>query len=279
MENGRTVASPIVLCIGFDTCAEEDLERLQQRRWSNSISLLGVHDRTLAQAFTTRGYSLRGGVDWASPVLYSDNRYLRVFGEGSAYRSVGTGWVLAANVRGGRFLLGSLGGEAGYIPPERRFYAGGPNSVRGYARNAMGPTAYVSHLRPDDLTREDTVGSATGGTQLLVSTLELRGPSPWVGELIRVAAFVDVGHLSDPGTGLGTRGFRMTPGAGLRFTTPVGPIRLDVAYNPHAAEPGPLYRADEARGLRLIEDSYQPPSPAAWSLRRFRLHFAVGQAF
>jgi outer membrane protein insertion porin family len=276
IENGRTLAEPLVLCIGFDTCAPEDLERLQEYRWSNNISVLAVRDGTRQEGPATRGYVVRLGGDWADPVLLSDDRYLRILGEASAYRPVRPGWLLAGNLRLGRFLIGSLAGEDEYIPPERRFYAGGPNSVRGYARNALGPRAYV--FTPDEDIDEAT-SSATGGTQMAVASVELRMPAPFAREIMRAAVFVDAGHLSAPGTGFGTRWIRATPGAGLRFTTPVGPIRLDVAYNPHAAEAGPLYRIDEARGLVLVDDLYQPPPLPAWSLRRFRVHFAVGQAF
>lgn len=287
VENGRTVGSPIILCIGFETCDEEDLELVQQRRWSNSLSVAAVRDLTRTENFVTRGYNVRGAVDWASPVLGSDNEYLRLVLEGSAHRAVGERIALSAFLRAGRFLHGSLGLEGGYIPPERRFYAGGPNSVRGYSRNALGPTAYVIRMEepeegeePPEETDEprepELRSTATGGTQTIVGSVEVRMPSPWLTDQLRLAAFVDAGHVSAPDLDLGTNGVRVTPGVGVRFMTPVGPIRLDVAYNPHPPEPGPLYAVDERRLIRLA-DEFQPERRSF--LNRFRLHFAVGQAF
>ena len=281
VEYGRTLASPLVLCIAFETCDEEDLELIRQGRWSNALSVAAVRDHTRTENWVTRGYNLRGAMDWASPAFGSDNEYLRVVVEGSAHRSVGEGMALSAFLRAGRFLQGGLRPNGAYIPPERRFYAGGPNSVRGYSRNALGPTAYAVRLeRPEEPGGEptpgDTIGTATGGTQTVVASVELRMPSPWLTDQLRLAAFVDAGHVSVPGEGLGTTGIRVTPGAGLRFATPVGPIRLDIAYNPHPPEPGPLYEVDERRLVRVREE-YQPP-PRGF-LNRFRLHFAVGQAF
>ena len=62
-----------------------------------------------------------------------------------------------------------------------------------------------------------------------------------------------------------------------RIVTPVGPFRLDVAYNPYPPEEGPLYRIDPAIGLVLQETSYDPDEPSF--LGRFRIQFALGQAF
>ncbi len=274
VERGRTLASPAILCVGFDTCTEEDLQLLSSTRWSNSISAAVVQDRTRSDGLVSRGLLLRGGVDWASDVIGSEDRYLRVLVEGIGYRPVGRDWVLAANLRYGRFLQGFLGQEDGYIPPERRFYAGGPNSVRGYTRNALGPVAYVG--LPDAI-GADTIGSATGGTQLLVSSVELRMPSPFLAEALRLAAFVDAGFVSAPGSDIGAPSLRITPGAGIRYVTPVGPFRLDVAYNPYRSEVGPLYRVDPDQGLVLVNADYRPPE-SGW-LEQFRVQFALGQAF
>lgn len=290
VENGRTLADPIILCVGFETCTEEDLDVLGEARWSNSLAAAMVRDRThssgmLAQGsgMTTGGYTVRGGVDWASQLFGSDNQYLRVVAEGTTYRMLRPGWMVSGLLRSGRFLGGTLGFEQGYIPPELRFYAGGPNSVRGYQRNALGPTAYV--IRPETdgeglpTEREDTFPAATGGTQMLLASVELGTPSPFFRDILRFGYFVDAGHVSVPGTNLGTRTVRLTPGVGIRFMTPVGPIRLDVAYNGYPAETGPLYFAHPVRGLIQYDDAYQPESPSLWSLQRLQLHFAVGQAY
>jgi outer membrane protein assembly factor BamA len=280
VERGRTVANPALLCVGFDTCSQEDLDLLRQYRWSNALTFAAARDHTLSDGILSRhGYVIRGSLDWASPILFSDDDYLRLLLEGSRYRRLRPGWALMGNVRIGRFLRGGLGREHGYIPPERRFYAGGPNSVRGYARNALGPTSYIipptEAQVPDD---ENTIGSATGGTQLLTSSVELNTPSPWLSDVMRLAAFVDAGHLSAPGTEfLAGGGLRFTPGVGVRFLTPVGPFRLDLAYNPYPREAGPRYWIDPRIGLILRDASYQPDPPSF--LGRFRFQFALGQAF
>src|SRR6266567_2138658 len=65
--------------------------------------------------------------------------------------------VLAWRVRGGTILpqrLSLLGQSVKFVPPDQRFYAGGPNSVRGFARNELGPRVYVSDSR--QITGTDT---------------------------------------------------------------------------------------------------------------------------
>lgn len=276
VNRGRTIASPAILCVGFDTCTQEDFELLSQARWSNSLSVGVLHDLTRTDPVETRGYVLRANVDWASPVLGSDDNYLRVVGEAARYRMVRPGWMFASRIRAGRFLRGVLGPESGYIPPEKRFFAGGPTSVRGFGRNQLGPTSYVTPLVDGEY--RDTIGSATGGTQLVEASVELRFPSPWLRDVTRFAIFVDAGHVSSPGTefSLGS-GLRFTPGAGIRFLTPVGPFRLDVAYNPYPPEVGPLYIVDPLEGLILDDPEFQPDRRGF--LSRLRVQFALGQAF
>jgi len=55
--------------------------------------------------------------------------------------------VFAWRVRAGAIVLGRItlaGQSRPFVPPDQRFYGGGPNSVRGYARNELGPRVYVT---------------------------------------------------------------------------------------------------------------------------------------
>ena len=80
-------------------------------------------------------------------------------------------------------------------------------------------------------------------------------------------------------------GVRFTPGLGVRFVTPLGPVRLDAAYNGYPAEPGALYLLNTAnKSLTAVTDStgnqlLYRPSLRAGFWRRVVVQFAVGQAF
>jgi outer membrane protein insertion porin family len=276
-ERGRTLANPVIFCVAFEICSDfSDLERF---RWSNVIAATAIWDRTQTNVGQTRGFVTRASVDWASPLLRSDNRYVRLFGEAAVFQPVKPGWVLASNLRLGSFLQGRLGIDAdGYIPPERRFYAGGPNSVRGFRRNALGPTAYVTTVQGGE---SDTTSSAIGGTQMVVASVEMRMPSPVLSDYFRVAAFVDAGQVWAQGFEIYEFGdLKVTPGLGLRISTPVGPMRLDVAYNGYEPPEGPLYEVDSSTGeLTPLEEAHVPFDRRTNFWKRLEFSFAVGQAF
>lgn len=282
VSRGQTVAEPIYFCVGLESCAPEQIEQQRQRRWSNFVTASLVRDRTGSDVYPNSGYQVRGAVDWATTLLGSDDRFLRLLGDGTGYRQLRPGWVLAGRAQGGIFLHGGLGLQ-GYIPPERRFYAGGPNSVRGFQRNALGPTVYVAipRLKVDPENPTDTVDvrqSAVGGTRIALGSVELRAPSPVLRGTLQLAAFVDGARVwgSRIDTLIHSPGARFTPGLGVRLLTPVGPLRVDVAYNGYGGAEGPLYGFNEQRELVPRERRYDPGNRF---VNRFQLYIAVGQAF
>jgi translocation and assembly module TamA len=116
---------------------------------------------------------------------------------------------------------GSLASGAGQydLPPDQRFYAGGSGTIRGFRYQSVGP--------------QFADGNPTGGTAMDSLGIELRHR---LNRHLGIAIFADGGEVSqstDPFAG----DFRVGVGAGLRFYSPIGPIRLDVAV-PTARRPG-----------------------------------------
>lgn len=269
VERGRTRASDYFFCVAFEVCTDEDIALLEEARWSNALSLGLTQNRIRLDPFPTGGHSFRSGVDYASSLLGSDDEYLRLLVDGIAYRELRDEWVLSVRLMAGTFLTGVLGDESGYIPPEKRFYGGGPTGVRGYRFNELGPTVYIA--RPgrtgDDGFTVDTIASSIGGTRTVLGSTELIFPGPILRNSLRFAVFLDAGQVWATQDTLATRpGLRFTPGAGIRFASPVGPFRLDVAYNGYAPEPGPLYGITE-RGELLpapIRTRFRPREDRSW---------------
>jgi translocation and assembly module TamA len=94
------------------------------------------------------------------------------------------------------------------LPASLRFYAGGDNSVRGYKLDNIGP--------------KNAQGNVIGGKNLLVGSLEYEHR---VLEKWSIAGFVDSGDAFDQGNPK----FKTGVGFGLRWLSPVGPVRVDLA--------------------------------------------------
>lgn len=156
----------------------------------------------------------------AEPFYETTRGYLafRASAEARAY------WGLMDDqlVLAGRAKLGALvGPDLADIPPDRLFFAGGGGSVRGYAYRGIGV--------------ENADGTVSGGRYLLEGSLEARYKAT---EEIGVVGFLDAGYVAaDSFPGLDQ--LRLGVGAGLRYYTGLGPLRLDVAVplNKRARDP------------------------------------------
>jgi translocation and assembly module TamA len=124
--------------------------------------------------------------------------------------------VLAARVLAG---VAQGAGELS-LPPDQRFYAGGTSTIRGYAYQLVGPLFPHTDI-------------PTGGTAIATGGLEFRQRlyANW-----GVAAFVDAGQVSASIKPL-PDDIRVGAGAGMRYYTPIGPIRFDIAV-PVGRRPG-----------------------------------------
>jgi len=285
---GRTTADAAVLCSVFRVCDANDQALLTSSRRFAAVTVSGVRNRVNSVLDPTRGSLVTVGLMHASRVVGSDTLYEFNRGEleVSRYHPIGRRGVLAWRVRTGAIVpLRNVTVDTQsvqFVPPDQRFYGGGPNSVRGYARNELGPRVYVSDsvvVNGTERTFFDVQTAPTGGNALFVLNAELRFATPVFPDRMRVAMFVDVGQVWARVDQTSLHDIRVTPGAGLRFATPLGPVRIDAAYNGYAAEPGPVYFQDKQNNLTLVQNAtYQPPRPATF-WRRVIVQFAVGQAF
>lgn len=277
-ERGSTKAHDIFFCVVYEVCRREEIDPLQDPRWSNNLSVGLIRTRVRQDPFPSGGYQFRLGTDLATRFLGSDDQYLRLIGDGSVYRSIGGKKVVQLRLLGGTFLDGLV--QNGFIPPQRLFYAGGATTVRGFRRNELGPIIYVVRPVLDDTAKKDTISSAAGGRRLLVGTVELTAPSPFLRDRLRVAAFVDGGRVWGAASPeLTSPPFRFTPGVGVRAASPVGPIRVDVSYNPYPPPHGPLYLINAQGNLEGLLDPDFQPSEGPSFLRRLTLHISIGQTF
>jgi translocation and assembly module TamA len=120
----------------------------------------------------------------------------------------------ARYVLAGRIGFGSIvGADLAEIPANRRFFAGGGGSVRGYEYRTLGP--------------KGPFGDPIGGRSLLEGSIEARIK---ITDTIGVVPFVDMGTAFEGSLPDFDERIRVSAGLGLRYYTGVGPIRLDVAF-------------------------------------------------
>jgi outer membrane protein insertion porin family len=166
-------------------------------------------------------------------VLGSSDNVLRFFGQGSYYRQIKNGPVWANSIRYG--AVSSFGGE--HVPFSERFFSGGAYSLRGFALNGAGPqdVALLCSQENNPSSCTARVPVPVGGRQLLILNSELRFPFPTlplVGTNLGGVLFYDGGNVySAINLREIARDYTNTVGAGLRFRTPIGPLRIDFGRN------------------------------------------------
>jgi outer membrane protein assembly factor BamA len=286
---GHTEATAESFCASFNACTPDVVALLRQNRVLATLTASGTLPRVNNPIDASRGSLSSLELTWSSRYLGSSSfqQFVRAVGDYAWYRPLSRDVVLSWRVRGGAIFAPSVDvatQTGNFIPPEQRFYAGGPNDVRGFDRNELGPVVYVVTQGEVDsaaaagraIDPNRVTPAATGGNTLAVGNVEIRVPSPVFSSRLRLAAFVDAGGVWQRGTDNSTPVIRVTPGVGIRLATPLGPARLDVAYNPYKLQAGTLFQVDTLGSLTPVpgQDSYVLSRQG-----KFTVHFAVGQAF
>jgi outer membrane protein insertion porin family len=269
----------------------------------------------------TRGYIFRPSLEVGGP-FDSGVDFVRLSGGLSGYLPVSSRVELAGRVFGGilwpleesRANLtlppspsDSLKRENGKFQDrfsEYLFYGGGGSDVRGWRSQLAGGKV----LRESDIARAGFVYRPIGARLKLGANLEARLPFPGLGTSWRTALFVDAAYLDSGALNLipppNVSGTLARPdgepvstdpsqllvgtGGGVRYQTPFGFVRLDVAYKltPDALD----FRRPNAVGQNVVgqnvvgegaEPAPEAPIDAAPTrpIRRFRLHFGIGRSF
>lgn len=328
-------AAEIFFCTSFLVCNPGDIDVLEGANWLAPVALTLSRDRTNRALSPTDGYTATVDLELARTTTFSDFRYERVTGEGTWFQQPWRGVVLAARLRAGWLKSHTFGGlttDASVAHPQKRYFAGGANSVRGFGQNQLGPrvlTVGVSKLlsaregqpavcAPEEIQDLSCDAAAlgdqgfdnprpTGGSAMLEGSFEVRfglGDPTLTG-----AAFVDFGQVWAEGSSASLGSLEFTPGLGVRYATPIGPVRVDLAYRFNPGQELPVVtsrvrpfdpgRDDPADRIQVAtpdggtetldwvrSDELAPLEPrvlfgdaGTFDLSRFQLHISIGQAF
>lgn len=201
--------------------------------WLSTVSASIVTDTRDDPVNPRRGRFAIWDLEWSSALLGSRAPYLKTLVQQYAYFPVTGSVVLAAALRAGAAV--TIGpDEPVLLPITQRFFAGGATTHRGFQLDKAGPL--------------DDSDYPLGGNLLLLGNLEIR--FPLVGSL-RGAVFSDHGGVHSEVGSIRVGDLHQAVGAGLRYDTPLGPVRFDY-------------------GIRLGDVGAD---------RRGQWHFTIGHAF
>ncbi len=156
-----------------------------------------------------RGVFAGASLKFASQLLLGETDFAKFNYHFSIYHALSKRVVLAFSLRGG---LAESFKDTRDLPLVERYFLGGRNSVRGFPQDGLGPKA--------------SDGTPTGGNIYIASNLEFR---TYVGRGFSVVTFVDSGNVWQKLSNINSS-LRFTAGLGLRYNTPVGPIRIDYGH-------------------------------------------------
>lgn len=141
--------------------------------------------------------------------------YVRSFLQATSVRRLRADVVFVLSGRVG--LASTFGDGPRLLPLPERFFAGGDYGPRGFPIDGVGP----------QIEGADGTLYPTGGNALLLGNAELRYN---VTRAFQLASFVDLGNVYPEARDIGRSDLRTSAGVGLRYRTPIGPIRLDWGY-------------------------------------------------
>ncbi|QJR34161.1 BamA/OMP85 family outer membrane protein [Gemmatimonas groenlandica] len=333
-------AGDVYFCVNYGVCDGSTIQALRGQQRLSPAAVTVSTDRSDAPLSPTRGVRFRAEAEHASALTASDFRYNRATADIAVYRPLPfrrivaalhlrAGWVQP--ISGTAAAVGLPGAASGaefaeILHPRKRFYAGGAQSVRGFGENQLGPrvlTIAPDVLRGRTVTDGDTtfqcapstpitscsVNAASlrdsdfqvrplGGTTLLEGSVELRVPV-WrsvVGAVFLDGAILGEGTLNSITRGTGA----LTPGFGVRYESPVGPIRVDLGLRPTLRRALPVITqttdslgqsvlvalapvtgcgAESTTGCRTFPDPAERLSFLRKLTNRLTLHLSIGQAF
>lgn len=238
-----------------------------------------IRDRRDNAIDSHHGTYITADVGAATKYLASETEFGRVLATHSSYyelfkkRPANKRFVLARSTR--------IGVQSPYhnssVPLPEHFFAGGGNSLRGFAINQAGP-------------RDPSTGGPLGGNAMFVNNVELRFPPltlPIMQDNLSFIAFHDMGNIFDSAEHMWGHLFQWkqkdpiacrdlsassvcdfnyvshSVGSGIRYKTPIGPVRVDVGYNLNP----PVFPIK------------QGANPRSETVRRFNFFFSIGQTF
>jgi outer membrane protein insertion porin family len=169
-----------------------------------------IYDSRDSPFYASKGILSGVLVKLTSPLFLSETDFVKLTAYGNVYHELMKGIVLAASIRGG---LAEGYNDTAELPIVERFFLGGRTTIRGYEQDDLGP--------------KGSDGNPTGGNVFLMENLEMRIS---IGKGLGIVLFLDGGNVWQKISDIVLSDMKYTTGLGLRYNTPVGPLRVDYGH-------------------------------------------------
>jgi outer membrane protein insertion porin family len=226
-----------------DTTLEYDLSSLQ---------LTGYYSQGYGRQ--QEGWVIQPYLESSGFFGFASFRFQKLSADIRRFTRLSSSTMLATRVQGGGLFQTS----SDSLPSNIRFYLGGTNSVRGWYRHELGP----KRAQVDSTGFNEYV--PLGGRAMFGFNVEIRQELGFLIDGLGMAAFLDGGQIWETFARVPRRPLQFGVGGGLRYQSPLGPVRVDIGY--------------KLNPTNQDLDIYQGTSHGSgWN--RIGIHFSIGQAF
>ncbi len=187
---------------------------------TSALKLTLSYDSRDDRMFPTTGWFASTTAEWASDVLGSDNVYTRLSMRIRRFIPLPLDGVLRFNLVGG-----SIAAPKGRsVPLFERYFIGGIFNIRGFSRNSLGPQIAIPASSDPS---SSLSGFNVGGLSQLYLNNEIEVPIVKAPLNLRGLLFFDIGNAFGEGQKVELAEMRMSFGWGIRWFSPVGPLRFE----------------------------------------------------
>jgi outer membrane protein assembly complex protein YaeT len=254
------------------------------------LSVNFAQDRRDNPADPHRGIYNTADIGLAGKFFGSQRSFGRILLRNATYHRLTNTLILARQTQFG--LIAPFAAPAGLteqqsVPLPERFFGGGADSLRAFPFNQAGPRDTGAPLVPNGPASQPT-GFPIGGNALFFNNIELR--FPFIAQNIQGVIFHDMGNVFSTLSDISFRFHQRNPqdfnyavqavGYGIRYRTPIGPIRLDLAYSINP----PSFVGFKGTPAELLQcNPNQPPAGVCQGVKQnvshFQFFFSIGQTF